>query len=341
MNEPIVSIITPTYNHENFIGQCIESVLTQTYQHWEMIIVDDGSTDRTSEIVQQYKDSRICYLRNEHKGINKLGETYNQALNHASGELIAILEGDDYWPPWKLQKQVEAFYDPNIVLSWGRGAYVNEQGIVIQVTPSAYDLYPKEVIMNRPLGRAVEGLVMVNSFIIPACSIMIRRDTLVQIGGFVQPEGLYWVDRPTALLLSLKGYFNYIDTVLGYWRVHSGQVTQSQAYKATLTAGEWFFRALSYEDKKRFGLISYERAFRGFNYWLHARKALIQGQKRFAFRQLIKALLYPYTPKTARLKALIGIILLASPQRFIIRILSSPLPAPHTNLWAIVSRKTS
>ena len=80
--EPIlVSIITPTYNHEKFIGNCIESVLAQTYPYWEQIIVDDGSNDDTGKIIASYKDKRIKYIKQKNKGIWKLKETYNKALD--------------------------------------------------------------------------------------------------------------------------------------------------------------------------------------------------------------------------------------------------------------------
>ncbi len=60
--DPLVSIITPTYNHENFISECLESVLAQSYANWEQIVIDDGSTDRTAKIVSQFKDDRIKYI---------------------------------------------------------------------------------------------------------------------------------------------------------------------------------------------------------------------------------------------------------------------------------------
>ena len=106
-----VSIITATYNHEKFIAKCIESVLRQTYPNWEQIIVDDGSTDNTESIVREYaaKDSRIKYIRKEHEGIMNLKNSYNLALDNSTGDLIAILEGDDYWPDYKLEVQVPYF----------------------------------------------------------------------------------------------------------------------------------------------------------------------------------------------------------------------------------------
>ena len=102
-----VSIITPTFNSERFIAETIVSVQAQTYQDWEMIIVDDCSTDRTAEIVASFqeKDSRIKYF---HNATNK-GSAFsrNLALQNAKGKWIAFLDSDDLWHPEKLEKQIE------------------------------------------------------------------------------------------------------------------------------------------------------------------------------------------------------------------------------------------
>src|SRR6266568_957428 len=71
-NHPIISIITLTYNHEYFIGKCIDSVIAQTNADWELIVIDDGSTDRTGEIVSNYHDQRIKYVRQENRGVSRL-----------------------------------------------------------------------------------------------------------------------------------------------------------------------------------------------------------------------------------------------------------------------------
>jgi glycosyltransferase involved in cell wall biosynthesis len=96
--DPLVSVITPTYNHERYIAACVESVFGQTYPYWEQVIVDDGSEDGTLEVLSRYRDDRLRVVRLPHRGLAHLGETYNVALAHARGDLIAILEGDDFLP---------------------------------------------------------------------------------------------------------------------------------------------------------------------------------------------------------------------------------------------------
>ena len=111
--QPLVSIITPTYNHGSFIRPCIDSVLAQNYSNWEQIIIDDGSTDSTAAMIAEYSDPRIHYIRQLNRGPFELAKTYNSALSKSRGNIIAILEGDDFWPPEKLQALVPAFHDPH------------------------------------------------------------------------------------------------------------------------------------------------------------------------------------------------------------------------------------
>lgn len=110
MND-LVSIIMPSYNTGKFIAESIESVIHQTYHNWELIVVDDCSTDNTDEIVGLYlKDSRIKYLKNE---INSgAAVSRNRALREANGRWIAFLDSDDLWTPRKLEKQI-AFMEKN------------------------------------------------------------------------------------------------------------------------------------------------------------------------------------------------------------------------------------
>src|SRR2546425_8629612 len=112
---PLVSVITPTFNQARFIADCIGSVKAQTYPNWEMIIIDDGSTDDTAAIVEKHQDSRIHYQRQKHVGILALADTYNRALSNSKGDLVSILEGDDLWTAEKLELLVPKFADPEVV----------------------------------------------------------------------------------------------------------------------------------------------------------------------------------------------------------------------------------
>ena len=122
----LVSIITPAFNSEKFIAETILSVIGQTYTHWELLIVDDCSTDNTAEIVSEFQktEPRIKYFKNE---INK-GAAFsrNHALQQASGKWIAFLDSDDIWHPEKLQKQIDFMKNNNYSFSYTQYCEIDE-----------------------------------------------------------------------------------------------------------------------------------------------------------------------------------------------------------------------
>ena len=218
---PTISVITPTYNRRDYLAECISSVQAQSFAQWEHIVVDDGSTDDTRSLVEGYGDPRLHYIYQENRGIDRLGETYNRGLEEARGDYVAILESDDLWPPDKLSKQVDCLDETGAVLSYGRAALIDEKG-----KPFARMSRPARasaVLENRPPGTVLARLLFHN-FIVSA-TVMIRRETLLAIGGFRQPAYCQFVDYSTYLALSLKGEFAYVDEDLGYWRRHEDQNT--------------------------------------------------------------------------------------------------------------------
>ena len=102
---PTVSVIIPSYNHERFVGACIQSALNQTFQDFEIIITDDGSTDRTVKVIENFKDPRITLFKHiRNQGVCVAA---NNCINHARGKYIAWLSSDDEWYPEKLGVQVK------------------------------------------------------------------------------------------------------------------------------------------------------------------------------------------------------------------------------------------
>jgi len=231
---PYVSIITPTYNHAKFISACVRSVQRQTYRDWEQIVVDDGSTDETARIVESLSDDRLVLIEREHLGVEGLGKTYNAGLKRTNAELVAILEGDDTWSPRKLEDQVAAFQDENIVLCWSGGWVIREDGTKLYSLSTARCNGPTETFSATKLASPL----LISNFICPSSTVIVRRSVLDRVGGFVQPAGVPFVDLPTFLSIILtmneRERFIYFDKVHAYWRRHDAQI--SRAYRSMTTA---------------------------------------------------------------------------------------------------------
>lgn len=216
-----VSIITSTYNLEQYIGACIESVQNQTYIHWEMIIVDDCSTDKTVEIARHYakKDQRITVLvHKKNWSVYKLKDTYNQALKQAKGDFIAVLEGDDFWPKDKLEIQMHSFQDDEVILSYGDSVFTNGEGRPFDIL---YYRRDSNLLNNDPTGSILHLFTDLNFYLSPV-TVVIRKNALNTIGGFQNAPHYYFVDFPTWLHLSQQGKFHYVKKVMGFYRRHPG-----------------------------------------------------------------------------------------------------------------------
>ena len=216
-----------------------------------MLIINDGSTDNTADLVQEYirqsGDKRIKLFNRINVGIHRLAETYNFALQQSAGEYIGILEGDDLWEPAKLERQVSAMSNQTqTVLCWGQAYSVNNN------LSHTYGLYPtdnaswEKYYDNSPTGNILNLLFFENP--IAALTILIRKSTLLEIGGFKQSHSLPLVDLPTIMALSLKGNFHFDKFPLGKWRNFPDQATKK--YPVEITKGR-FELTLDYIKKAK------------------------------------------------------------------------------------------
>lgn len=191
MNDKIVSIIIPTYNRANCIRETITSVLNQTYQNFEIIIIDDGSIDNTKEIIQAFLDERIKYIYQEHNGLP--ASARNKGLKLAKGEYIAFLDSDDLWFPQKLKIQINFMKEnPSILL-------VATNGLIFTLKPNMKVLSLKNNI-KISFKELLQNNIIINS------SVMMRKN-VIQIIGFLDESSVlrygedcdYWLR-----LLNLK-----------------------------------------------------------------------------------------------------------------------------------------
>ncbi len=142
----LVSIIMPSWNTGRFIAETINSVIAQTYSNWELLIVDDCSTDDTDKIVASFKDNRIKYFKNERNSGAAL--TRNRALREAKGEWIAFLDSDDLWAPKKLEKQIAFMKENGYSFSYHEYVKIDEESKPLNIYVSGPDVVTKRKMYN-------------------------------------------------------------------------------------------------------------------------------------------------------------------------------------------------
>ncbi len=152
IQENLVSIITPSYNSEEFISETINSILNQTYTNWELLITDDCSTDNTINIIKSYQenDSRINLFI--HKSNGGSGLARNNSIRNAKGRYIAFCDSDDQWKPNKLELQLNSMKKNNIVLSYSGYDVIRENGKYIKTIYPPKTITYKKILSNNYIG---------------------------------------------------------------------------------------------------------------------------------------------------------------------------------------------
>lgn len=146
MIDGLVSVIMPSWNTSNFIAESIQSVIDQTYENWELIIVDDCSTDNTDDVVAKFTDKRIRYFKNEKNSGAALSR--NRALREARGEWIAFLDSDDLWNPDKLEHQINFMNEHGYTLSYTEYEKIDEESKPLRIYVSGPEKVNKHKIYN-------------------------------------------------------------------------------------------------------------------------------------------------------------------------------------------------
>lgn len=206
---PKVSVIMPAYNAEVYIGEAIDSVLRQTFSDFELIILDDCSSDNTAGIVKTYEDSRIVYVKNE-KNLGVAG-TLNRGLENAGGMYIARMDADDVAMPDRFARQV-AYLDQNpSVIACGSNVELIGDVPVGSTTDMPLDDCPIRLRM-----------AISNPFVHP--TMVIRREALQNVRYDCSFEGRE--DYRLWMVLSQRGKMENLPQYLLRYRIHRGQVTQ-------------------------------------------------------------------------------------------------------------------
>ena len=214
---PRVSVVIPTYNCARFLGRTIDSALRQTYRDFEVIVVDDGSTDETQTLMASYGDGVRCICQ-PNQGVSA---ARNLAIEHSDGEFIAYLDADDLWSPEKLARQVE-YLDAHPTC----GFVHTEVSVIDEQDQILHSLFNRETGRAVPQGRCVREVLLRSH--IQTLTVMERRSAFDLAGGFdlrlpVAQDYLHWI------LIVLAGYeVGYLPEPLGQYRWRAGSLMSSQ-----------------------------------------------------------------------------------------------------------------
>jgi len=212
---PTVSVIIPTYNRAHLVGRAIQSVLNQTYKDFELIIVDDGSTDNTKEAVKEFqkKDKRIRYIRHKE---NKGGSaTRNTGIRVANGEYIAFLDSDDEWLSEKLERQI-GFFEQS----------TDNIGIVYCGYQYISDRTEKIISEKPPYKKVFNEIDLVNMYKVKTSTILIKKPIVSKIIGF-DPLLESFQDWDFSLRVAKHCTFRQLSDILVRCYVHEDRITSN------------------------------------------------------------------------------------------------------------------
>ena len=245
--EVLVSIIMPAYNAANYIQEAIDSVINQTFLGWELIIVDDGSTDHTKEVITKnvLVDHRIHYYYQKN---GKQGKARNLAISNSNGEYVAFLDADDLWIPQKLEIQLLEIKEKNVDLVFSDSYIFSAQ---------------HQVHSNKrmhTINRFLQGDEAIQLFLvgnrIPNLTVLAKKEKIIAAGGFTTIKNIQNAeDYHLWLKLLIDGCTFYgSDKTLAYYRVHEDSSTFQDKY-ATDQVIEALFNLLNKNPNISFMIV--------------------------------------------------------------------------------------
>lgn len=215
-----VSVIIPAYNHERFIGAAVESVLGQSHRDVELIVINDGSTDRTGEVVRSYRDERIVYREQENRDAYN---TLNRGLSMATGEYIAILNSDDVYFPGRLERLIAARLESGAVCLFTDVVPISDEGEEFTDPSFGWNVWHRK---NRDFYRQCGDLYVAflkGNFMVTTSNLFMTAAAARKVGQFSSLRYLHDYDYIFRVMLAYPGKVRYLaDEKLLYYRIHSG-----------------------------------------------------------------------------------------------------------------------
>ena len=198
-NAPAVSIVITAYNYAQYLPLAIRSILNQTCNDYEVIIINDGSTDNTDEVVEEFlANQRVQYIKQKNFG---QAAAKNRGIRNSTGEFIAFLDADDLWRKDKIEKQIVLVKNPHIGVVYSKMRIMNSEGEI-------KDVQPGRGVFSPQSGKVTDALLVDN--FLPFSSVIVRKECLNKIGAFNESYQM-GIDWDLWLRISLAYEFAFVD----------------------------------------------------------------------------------------------------------------------------------
>lgn len=212
LTQPLVSVVIATYNMGQYLPKAVDSILQQTWNNLEVIVVDDGSTDNTPDVMQRYSnDSRVNFIRNPNQGQPK---AKNCGINNTKGDFIAFCDADDFWEKNKLEIQMPLFANPKVGVVYSEVSFIDENN----------NPFTKNQHEVRHSGKITDQMLIEN--FVPFGTSVIRRKC-IDNNGIFDEEFRMGIDWDLWLRYSLDWEFMYAPEKTYVYRVWSGQMSNN------------------------------------------------------------------------------------------------------------------
>lgn len=231
---PLVSVVIPSYNHARYLGRALKSVLDQSFTNWELIVIDNHSTDNTDDVMVSFADPRISYLKIHNKGV--IAASRNAGIRASRGEWIAFLDSDDWWTANKLQVCFEHINDKVDLVYHDLEIVTGQSRLFRRKTIKSWQV-KAPVLMDLLL----KGNSIVNS------SVLVRRRLIIQISGINEDVAMIAAeDYNTWLRIAkLTDQFIYLPCRLGFYLIHTQSISQKDTSLSERRAVAEFLPALN------------------------------------------------------------------------------------------------
>lgn len=227
MTRPLISIVIPAYNHEQFVGYAIDSVLGQTYQNFEVVIVNDGSTDGTEEVIQGYEDQRIRYYYQENQDAYN---TINRGISLARGEFVSILNSDDIYVSDRLETLLDFCRNGDMVCAFSDVIPIDDKNIEFTEPEFGWNIWHRD---NREFYFSCDDLYTAflhGNFMVTTSNLFMTREAANQVGPFSSLRYLHDYDFIFRMIGKFKERVGYLhDQKLLHYRIHGGNTLSEAA----------------------------------------------------------------------------------------------------------------